>query len=96
MLKKKLKEIYSVDNISQNKSWEKVEEQLKQFEGQELELDMTGVNVIDPWNCDSFKNIIKNNNLYLKFTNADDTANKIKMIYVLQGLDNRHVINEIV
>lgn len=96
MLKKKLKEIYSVDTISQNKSWEKVEEQLKQFDGQELELDMTGVNVIDPWNCDSFKNIIKNDNLYLKFTNAEDTANKIKMIYVLQGLDHRHVINEVI
>ena len=91
MLKKKLKEIYSVDTISQNKSWEIVEEQLQQFAGQELELDMTGVNVIDPWNCDAFKNIIKNNNLYLKFTNAEDTANKIKMIYVLQGLDYNHV-----
>ena len=44
MLKKKLKEIYSVDTISQNKSWEIVEEQLQQFAGQELSVVATGGN----------------------------------------------------
>ena len=57
MIVKKIKELYNVDTISQDKGWKKIQEALP--EGEEIMIDFSGTNVVDPWDCPEFKKLLK-------------------------------------
>jgi len=96
MIHKKLRDLYYVDTISQDKGWEKVLNALEQYGDQEIEIDFTGINVVEPWTLSSFQMLIKKPNVHLKFTNAEDIVTKIRMMYIIDGLNVDNVVNVVV
>jgi len=96
MIYKKVRELYSVDTISQDKGWKKIltaiEEMLKDTDD-DIQIDFTGVNVVEPWILSSFKQLIKIPNVNLLFTNNDEVVSRIKMMFILDGLDESRVTN---
>ena len=102
MIVKHLKELYSVDTISQDKGWKKLLtaiEELEQTlpeEDKSIMIDFRGINVVDPWEFSSFKQLIKKDNIHMKFTNSEELVNRIKMMYLFDGYDENHVENVVV
>lgn len=102
MIIKHLKELYSVDTISQDKGWKKLLtaiEELEQTltdEDKSIMIDFRGINVVDPWEFSSFKQLIKKDNIHMKFTNSEELVNRIKMMYLFDGYDENHVENVVV
>ena len=93
MLERKIKEIYNVDTISQDKGWKKIVAALENVEEDTL-IDFGGVNVVDPWQCPEFKNLLKLPHIHIKFTNNLAVVKKIKMMCIIEGLNPDKVINE--
>ena len=94
MIIKKIKELYNVDTISQDKGWKRVHEALP--EGEEVMIDFYGTNVVDPWDCPEFKKLLKNPLVHMKFTNCDELVRRIKIMCVVEGMDEEHITNEVV
>lgn len=92
MVHKKLKEIYPVDTISQNKGWVKITAAL-QGESDDIEIDFTGINVIDPWDCPDFVSLMQDKRIHMVFRNKKDLVNRIKMMCVINGAYPDHVVN---
>ena len=69
MVVKGLREIYSVDTISQDKGWKKIRESVNVDD--EITIDFTGINVIEPWACAEFKKMLTDTNVNLRFTNEE-------------------------
>lgn len=92
MIHKTIREIYNVDIISQDKGWKKINNAVEEI-GEEVEIDFKGVKVITPWECDTFKQIIKNNNVHMKFTNEPDLVNRIRMMCLLEGSNEQRITN---
>lgn len=93
MLERKIKEIYNVDTISQDKGWKKIVAALENVKEDTL-IDFGGVNVVDPWQCPEFKNLLKLPHIHIKFTNNLAVVKKIKMMCIIEGLNPDKVINE--
>ena len=70
---KHLKEFYNVDTISQDKGWKRVHEAIGELT-EDLCIDFTDINIIEPWQCTEFKHLIKEPHLYMKFVNTSATA----------------------
>lgn len=94
MIVKKLKELYNVDTISQDKGWKKVQEALP--DGEEILIDFSGINVVDPWDCVEFKKLLKNPLVHMKFVNCEDIVRRLKIMCVVEGLDHSHILNEVI
>lgn len=92
MLDKKLKELYNVDTISQDKGWKKVMDAVESL-GEAVNIDFTGINVVDPWECPSFKQLIQKPEVGMKFTNSLQLVNKIKMMCILDSTDPDRIVN---
>lgn len=99
MIEKHLKDLYNVDTISQDKGWKKLlaaVEELEQnldSEDKEIMIDFKGINVVDPWDFGSFKQLIKKENIHMRFTNCEELVNRIKMMYLFDGYDENNVEN---
>ena len=96
MIQKKLKELYSVDTISQDKGWGKVlaaVEEIPREENEDIEIDLSGINVQEPWLLPNFQILISKPYIRLKFTNAADTVEHIKMMLIIDGMDVDRVSN---
>lgn len=99
MIVKKLKEIYNVDTISQDKGWKKVAkaiEEMQQTTDEDIMIDFSSTNVVDPWNSAEFRQLIRNEKLHMKFVNSEKVVNNIKMMCVIEGVKADRIINEIV
>lgn len=90
-----VKELYNVDNLSQNRGWTKINERLKEMypENELIELDFKGINVIKPWDCDSFKDVLSNKNIHMVFTNADEMVDRIKILCIIDNLNKERIKN---
>ena len=90
-----VKDIYNVDNLSQNKGWEKINNRIKEMnpDNNVIELDFRGINVTKPWDCDGFKDILSNKNIHMRFINADELVDKIKILCVIDNLDKDRIKN---
>lgn len=91
MVVKGLREIYSVDTISQDKGWKKIRESVNVDD--ELTIDFTGINVIEPWACAEFKKMLTDTNVNLRFTNEEEMVNRIKMMCIIDELNPDRVEN---
>ena len=99
MIVKKLKELYNVDTISQDKGWKKVAQALEELLStttEDIMIDFSSTNVVDPWQSAEFKQILKNERVHMKFVNSDSTVNKIKMMCVIDGINTDRVVNEVI
>lgn len=86
MIVKKFKELYAVDQISQNKGWIKLHDALKQLDTDEdIQINFEGIKVMDPWSCPEFIEILKNPKIHMLFKNRDELVNRIKMTCILNG-----------
>lgn len=90
MIEKKLKELYQVDTISQDKGWKKIREKIDEIHEPFL-IDFTGINIIDPWSSIEFKQIIKETQVHMRFTNNEELANRIKIMCIMDGSDPERV-----
>lgn len=95
MIYRKLRDIYCVDTISQDKGWKKINEELSNCDD-DIEIDFTGIKVIEPWKCPEFRILLKKRNIHMKFVNNEVVANKIKMICVIDGLDESRITSKTV
>lgn len=94
MICKKLKELYCVDTISQDKGWKKVREALVGLtDNDKVEIDFTGINVVDPWQCPEFKKLLRDDNVIMKFTNCDEMVKRIRIMCIVDGLHDENIIN---
>ena len=89
---KHLKEFYNVDTISQDKGWKRVHEAIGELT-EDLCIDFTDINIIEPWQCTEFKHLIKEPHLYMKFVNNEEVVNRIKMMCIIDGLDENRIEN---
>jgi len=98
MIVKRLKELYDVDTISQDKGWKKLQDAISEVtkDNEEVTIDFTGTNVVDPWNCVEFRKLLQNPLLYMEFTNSPETVKRLKIMCVIEGLDDKHITNKIV
>lgn len=94
MVVKRIKELYNVDTISQDKGWKKVNDALP--ENETIMIDFTGTNIVDPWDCSEFKKLLKNPLVHMKFTNCDEMVRRLKIMCVVEGLDESRIINEVI
>ena len=92
MDKIKLKEIFTVDTLSQDKGWKKVRELIGNIDKPTV-INFSGINVIEPWQCSEFRQLLQNENLHFEFINNLVVVNKVKMACVLEGLDENRIIN---
>lgn len=95
MVTKKLKELYNVDTISQDKGWKKVRQAVEEIE-EDIMIDFSSTNVIDPWQCAEFKQLLKNTRVHMRFVNSESMVNKIKMMCIIDGLDANRIENIVV
>lgn len=95
MIVKKLKELYQVDTISQDKGWEKVCDALGTLE-EDIEIDFSNVNVIEPWQCPGFKKLLRDKHVHMTFINSESMVNRIKMMCIIDGLDESRIKNKVV
>lgn len=95
MIKKKLRELYCVDTISQDKGWKKVHDAISDI-NEDIEIDFSGINVIEPWQCDEFKELLKDAHVFMKFVNNKEVVNRIKMMCIIDGLDETRIHNVVV
>ena len=90
------KEILAVDNISQEKSWMKVYEKLKDVT-EDILINFDGVNVVEPWRFKTFQMLLtKNSHIYFKFTNKEDIVSKLHMSCIINGVSTDRVVSVIV
>lgn len=88
----KFKEILNVDNVSQEKSWMKVYDKLKDI-NEDIEINFDDVNVLEPWRFKAFQMILSNNpHVYMSFTNKDDIVSKLHMSCIINGVDKNRII----
>lgn len=98
MVEKKLKELYPVDNLSQDKGWKKIIDALASLEEDisgGIRIDFTGINVIDPWTSPHFQQLIRMGNVHFKFTNNEELVNHMKMLFIMDNLDVNRITSEI-
>lgn len=95
MVTKKLKELYQVDTISQDKGWGKVHDALGDLE-EDIEIDFSNINVVDPWQCPEFKKLLRNKHVHMVFVNSESMVNRIKMMCIIDGLDETRIRNKVV
>lgn len=94
MIVKKFKELYAVDQISQNKGWIKLHEALKQLDTDEdIQINFEGIKVMEPWSCPEFIEILKNPKIHMIFKNRDELVNRIKMTCILNGAYPNNIDN---
>ena len=98
-MKVKLHDLYSVDTISRDKSWAKVleacENLIKDLEPDEyLEVDFSGINIVDPWEFTSFSKMLTNERICMKFINSESLVHNIKILCIMDGTDPDRIINE--
>lgn len=92
MIVKKLKELYCVDTISQDKGWKKVHDAVTEL-GDEVLIDFSGIHVVDPWQCAEFKQLLKDDKVFMRFTNCEAIVNRIKMMCIIEGLNENRIEN---
>jgi hypothetical protein len=92
MIHKKLKELYNVDTISQDKGWDKVLAALSDIK-EDIEIDFTGINIVAPWIFSSFLRIIHMDNVYMVFTNNKELVNYIQMVCLMDSKDRNRIRN---
>lgn len=95
MIEKKLKELYCVDTISQDKGWKKVSEAIKDIE-EDILIDFSSTNVVEPWNCNEFLKLLGDKRVHMRFVNSIEIVNRIHMAGILNGIDSSRVENCIV
>ena len=95
MVSKKLKELYQVDTISQDKGWGKVHEALGDLQ-EDVEIDFSNINVVDPWQCPEFKKLLRDKHVHMVFVNSESMVNRIKMMCIIDGLDETRIRNKVV
>lgn len=95
MLTKKLRELYQVDTISQDKGWGKVHDALGDLQ-EDVEIDFANINVVDPWQCPEFKKLLRNKHVHMVFVNSESMVNRIKMMCIIDGLDETRIRNRVV
>ena len=95
MVTKKLKELYCVDTISQDKGWGKVHDALGDLQD-DIEIDFANINVVDPWQCPEFKKLLRNKHVHMVFVNSESMVNRIKMMCIIDGLDENRIRNKVV
>lgn len=92
------KELYKGNILSQNASWEKlndaVEEALKTCEdGEGIEISFGNVTVQSPWMHENFLKLLRNDKVHMQFTNRAELVNHIKVSAILNGGNPEHVRN---
>jgi len=95
MLIKPLKELHCVDTISQDKGWKKIHEALGELT-EDVCIDFKDINVIEPWQCIEFKHLLKEKHVYMRFVNSEEIVNRIKMMCIIDGLDESRIENVVV
>lgn len=88
----KLKDIFNVDTLSQDKGWKRVRELLGEINTPTM-IDFAGINVVEPWQCSEFRQLLQNENIHFEFINNITVVNKVKMACVLEGLDENRIVN---
>ena len=88
----KLKELFNVDTLSQDKGWKKVRDMIGDIDKPTM-IDLSGINIIEPWQCGEFRQLLQNENLHFEFINNTPVVNKVKMACVLEGLDESRIVN---
>lgn len=99
MVTKKLKELYNVDTISQDKGWKKVGIAIGEIQkgtDDDIMIDFSSTNVVDPWQSIEFNKLLKNNKLHMRFVNNEQIVNKIKMMCIIYGISTDRIENIVV
>ena len=84
-----------MDTISQDKGWGKVHEALGDLQ-EDVEIDFSNINVVDPWQCPEFKKLLRDKHVHMVFVNSESMVNRIKMMCIIDGLDETRIRNKVV
>lgn len=94
MVVKNFRDLYAVDRISQNKGWIKVHSALKELgTDDDIQIDFSGIKVMDPWDCPEFIEILKDPKIHMLFKNRDELVTRIKMTCILNGAHPENIEN---
>lgn len=90
----KLKDLYNVDTISQDKGWKKVHDNLPADTN--IMIDFTDINTVEPWTCVEFTKLLRETNIHLRFTNNEVVVNRIKALCIIENMNPDRVENVVV
>ena len=83
-----IRDLTSVSNISQESSWEKILSNYDKLEDNDITLDTDGVYMMCPTYHDSFKNLLRRDNLKkVILRNENDLSAELKIYCIMEGLD---------
>lgn len=104
MITKHLRDLYPIpiSTISTDKTWGTLLSSIESLEketNEDIEIDFSGITIVDPWRCENFKLLIAKPHIHFIFKNCDDIVRHLQLVCTLDGLDfeNRikHVVVEI-
>ena len=90
----KVKEIYTVDRISNtnSKAWVTILNTVDLTTP--VLLDFAGIDLISPWTNLDFKKILSNENVHIKVYNSAKVAQTLEMMCIIDGLKSGRIENE--
>lgn len=92
MIEKTLREIYPIDTISQDKSWQKIYECLKDTT-EEIKIRFQDNTIVDPWRMEYFQKLVRLPNLHFAFINSEQLVNRLKIMFIMEDLDVSRIEN---
>lgn len=91
-----VREVYTVDTISKtnNTAWGILIDLLEKNKDEDILFDFKGIQVIEPWNNDTFKKFLSYDNAYMKLYSSAKTVQTINFACKLGGMKTDRFINE--
>lgn len=81
-------DIYNINFIRQNESWEKITEYFKKYKiTGEVLIDFEGVSFSSPWLLPSFIELVKMKNIHFKIYHDEDMYNTLTALFISEGED---------
>lgn len=93
MVEKKLQELYNVYNIASEKSWNNILRAATEItdSGEELKIDFTGTNLQNPWEYNSFIELVNNPRVYMHFYNNPSIISHLKALAIINGATMKEI-----
>ena len=89
-----VKDIINVDTISKSTTaWKTIAKAIENVEG-EIQLNFRGIQLIEPWTNEDFKQLMKDPRVYIKVYTSEEIKATVELMLALGGLKTGRVENE--
>lgn len=95
-----VRDIYTVDTISKgnSKAWLNLMKWMEDnlAEGEKVQFDFKGIEVIQPWATNEFRQFMQDERVHVKIWNNEQTVNSINIMCRLNGFSSNRAVNVVV